>query len=133
MSILEAVVLGAIEGVTEFLPISSTGHLTVGEELLGFNIDADDITAFTAIIQVGAIAAVVIYFWDDIRGDRHRRSPGVSAAARRGRRATSATAWRSPWVRSRSAIVGLALTGRDRGPAAQPLGGRGRADRCGAS
>jgi undecaprenyl-diphosphatase len=68
MNVLEAVVLGAIEGVTEFLPISSTGHLTVAEELLGFDIDADDITAFTAIIQVGAIAAVVIYFWNDIRG-----------------------------------------------------------------
>ena len=68
MSILEAIVLGAIEGVTEFLPISSTGHLTIAEELLGFNIDDADITAFTAIVQIGAVAAVVIYFrrelWD---------------------------------------------------------------------
>ena len=39
MSILEAIVLGVIEGVTEFLPISSTGHLTIAEELLGFDID----------------------------------------------------------------------------------------------
>jgi undecaprenyl-diphosphatase len=62
MSILEAILLGAIEGVTEFLPISSTGHLTIAEKLLGFDIDDADITAFTAIIQVGAMVAVVVYF-----------------------------------------------------------------------
>lgn len=66
MSILQAIFLGVIEGVTEFLPVSSTGHLTIAEKLLGFNIDDADITAFTAIIQVGAVAAVVIYFWDDL-------------------------------------------------------------------
>jgi undecaprenyl-diphosphatase len=68
MSILEAIVLGAIEGVTEFLPISSTGHLTIAEKLLGFDIDAPDITAFTAIVQIGAIAAVVIFFWGELWG-----------------------------------------------------------------
>ena len=68
MSILEAIVLGAIEGFTEFLPISSTGHLTIAEKLLGFNIDDADITAFTAIVQIGAVVAVVIYFWSDLRG-----------------------------------------------------------------
>ena len=66
MSILEAIFLGAVEGVTEFLPISSTGHLTIAEKLLGFEIDAPDITAFTAIIQVGAIAAVILYFRRDL-------------------------------------------------------------------
>ena len=66
MSILEAIVLGVIEGVTEFLPISSTGHLTIAEKLMGFEIDDADITAFTAIIQIGAVAAVVIYFWGDL-------------------------------------------------------------------
>ena len=68
MSIIEAIILGAIEGVTEFLPISSTGHLTIAEDALGFNIDDADITAFTAIIQVGAVAAAFIYFWADLRG-----------------------------------------------------------------
>jgi undecaprenyl-diphosphatase len=68
MSILEAILLGVIEGVTEFLPISSTGHLTIAEQALGFNIDDADITAFTAIIQIGAVAAVVIFFWGEIRG-----------------------------------------------------------------
>ena len=68
MSILEAIILGAIEGVTEFVPISSTAHLTIAEQLLGFQIDAADITAFTAIVQVGAIAAVVVYFWGELWG-----------------------------------------------------------------
>jgi undecaprenyl-diphosphatase len=68
MSILQAIVLGVIEGVTEFLPVSSTGHLTVAERAMGFQIDDADITAFTAIIQVGAIAAAVIYFREDLLG-----------------------------------------------------------------
>lgn len=66
MSILHAIIFGIIEGVTEFLPISSTGHLTIAEKLLGYHIDDVGITAFTAIIQVGAIFATVLYFWKDI-------------------------------------------------------------------
>ncbi len=66
MDYLQAVILGIIEGLTEFLPVSSTGHLTIAEKLMGMNIDDPHITAFTAIIQMGAIAAVVIYFWRDI-------------------------------------------------------------------
>jgi len=58
--------LGAIEGVTEFLPISSTGHLTIAEKLLGYSIDDPDITAFTAIIQSGAVFATVIFLRKDI-------------------------------------------------------------------
>ena len=66
MNIFEAVLLGAVEGITEFLPISSTGHLTILEKLLGYDIDAADITAFTAIIQSGAVLATVIFLRKDI-------------------------------------------------------------------
>jgi undecaprenyl-diphosphatase len=66
VSIWEAIVLGIVEGLTEFLPVSSTGHLTITEKVLGMPIDDHSITAFTAVIQVGAIAAVVVYFWHDI-------------------------------------------------------------------
>src|SRR3954451_4017584 len=66
MTILQAIVLGVVEGLTEFLPISSTGHLTIAEKLLGKQIDDKAITAFTAVIQVGAIAAVLLYFREDI-------------------------------------------------------------------
>jgi undecaprenyl-diphosphatase len=66
MNYLEAVVLGVVEGLTEFLPVSSTGHLTITEKILGLPIDDDGITAFTAVIQMGAIAAVLVYFFKDI-------------------------------------------------------------------
>jgi undecaprenyl-diphosphatase len=66
VNILQAVILGIVEGLTEFLPVSSTGHLTITENLLGLKVDSKDVTAFTAIIQIGAILAVVIYFWKDI-------------------------------------------------------------------
>ncbi len=62
----QAVILGIVEGLTEYLPVSSTGHLTITEKLLGLPVNDVAITAFTAIIQIGAIAAAVIYFWKDI-------------------------------------------------------------------
>lgn len=65
MDIWQAVVLGVVEGVTEFLPISSTGHLTIFEKLFGLNIEDPGVTAFTAIIQVGAVLALVIFLRKD--------------------------------------------------------------------
>jgi len=63
---LHAVLLGIVEGITEFLPVSSTGHLNIVEKLLGYEINSAGMTAFTAVIQVGAIIAAIIYFWSDI-------------------------------------------------------------------
>jgi undecaprenyl-diphosphatase len=62
LTYLQAVVLGIVEGLTEFLPISSTGHLTITEHLLGLPVDAAAVTAYTAIIQIGAIVATFIFF-----------------------------------------------------------------------
>lgn len=66
MPLWQAVILGIVEGITEFLPVSSTGHLTIVEGMLGLPVDDVAVTAYTAIIQVGAIAAAVSYFWKDI-------------------------------------------------------------------
>ncbi|GHE39620.1 undecaprenyl-diphosphate phosphatase [Streptomyces sp. OfavH-34-F] len=66
ISVGQAIVLGVVEGVTEFLPVSSTGHLKITEGLMGIPVDDKSVVAFTAVIQVGAIAAVLVYFFKDI-------------------------------------------------------------------
>ncbi|MFJ9152390.1 undecaprenyl-diphosphate phosphatase [Streptomyces sp. NPDC102270] len=66
ISVGQAVVLGAVEGVTEFLPVSSTGHLKIVEGLMNIPVDDDAVVGFSAVIQVGAIAAVLVYFFKDI-------------------------------------------------------------------
>ncbi|NUR85914.1 MAG: undecaprenyl-diphosphate phosphatase [Nonomuraea sp.] len=62
----QAIVLGIVEGLTEFLPVSSTGHLKIAEGLMGIPVDDHSVVGFTAVIQVGAIAAVLVYFFRDI-------------------------------------------------------------------
>jgi undecaprenyl-diphosphatase len=62
----QAVILGVVEGVTEFLPVSSTGHLKMAEGLMNIPVDDKAVVGFTAVIQVGAIAAVFVYFFRDI-------------------------------------------------------------------
>jgi len=66
LTYFDSIVLGVVEGITEFLPISSTGHLTVAEKLLGLKVDDPAVTAYTAIIQSGAILATLLYFRADI-------------------------------------------------------------------
>jgi undecaprenyl-diphosphatase len=63
MDIVQAIILGIIQGLTEFLPISSTGHLRIIPALLGWN---DPGAAFTAVIQFGTLVAVLLYFRKDI-------------------------------------------------------------------
>ena len=68
MSLFNSILLGIIQGITEFLPISSTAHLTIAGSLLGLiNPDRpDEWTAFIAVIQIGTMAAVVVYFFKDL-------------------------------------------------------------------
>ena len=61
MTFLHSIILGIVEGITEFLPISSTGHLIITSKLLGI-MDSDFLKSFEIIIQLGAILAVVVYY-----------------------------------------------------------------------
>src|SRR6476469_979211 len=74
--------LGIVEGVTEFLPISSTAHLRIVEALFGFNLQDSFWKMYTIVIQLGAILALPVYFWTRIlnflrtfpRGERGDRT-----------------------------------------------------------
>ena len=70
MTFLEALFLGIIQGLTEFLPISSTGHLTIAGKLMGLisSENPEHWTAFIAVIQLGTLLAIIIYFWKDLLG-----------------------------------------------------------------
>ena len=61
-SLIKAAILGVVEGVTEFLPISSTGHLIIVNQWISFN--ADFTKLFDIVIQLGAILSVVVFFWN---------------------------------------------------------------------
>lgn len=66
IEILKAVILGIVEGITEWLPISSTGHMILVDEFLHLNTSAEFKEMFLVVIQLGAILAVVVLFWNKI-------------------------------------------------------------------
>jgi len=80
----EAILFGIVEGLTEFLPISSTGHLTILERVFGYRTDSPDITAFTAIIQIGAVAATILFLRRDVVRLTVGWFRGLADPARRG-------------------------------------------------
>lgn len=68
MNILDAILLGIIQGLTEFLPVSSTAHLTIVGKLLGIVQSGELWTAQIAVMQLGTLAAILIYFRHDVFG-----------------------------------------------------------------
>lgn len=65
--IIKSIILGVVEGITEFLPVSSTGHMVIFENLIGFKgTNPDYVEMYTYVIQLGAILAVVILYWRKI-------------------------------------------------------------------
>ena len=62
MNIVQSVIIGIVEGITEFIPISSTGHMIIAEKLLNIDDDAFN-TVFTVAVQLGAILSVVVLYW----------------------------------------------------------------------
>ena len=65
MNFFQAIVLGVIQGLTEFIPVSSTAHLLIGQSLLGIPAD-DKMFSFNVIIQLGTVLAMLIFFWKDL-------------------------------------------------------------------
>lgn len=70
MTLLQAVILGLVQGLTEFIPISSSGHLILVEKLMGLErvLTPEQVTAFIAVIQLGTLLAVIVYFLREILG-----------------------------------------------------------------
>lgn len=63
LDLLRSVVYGVIEGITEWLPISSTGHMILAEQVLKFSLSAEFMEMFRVVIQLGAIMAVVVLYF----------------------------------------------------------------------
>src|ERR1041385_1488871 len=66
MTLFNAFLLGIIQGLTEFIPVSSTAHLLIGQALLHIP-EGDKIFSFNVIIQVGTLLAMLLFFWKDLR------------------------------------------------------------------
>jgi len=66
MSLLEAIILGIVQGLTEFLPVSSSAHLVLVPFLLGWNLPEEHVFIFDVLVQLGTLLAVIFYFWSDL-------------------------------------------------------------------
>lgn len=66
MSILQAIILGIVQGLSEFLPISSSAHLVLVPAILNWQIPADQVFPFDVLVQMGTLVAVILYFWKDL-------------------------------------------------------------------
>jgi len=66
MTIIQALILGIIQGITEFLPVSSSGHLVILPFLLGWDLPKEQIFTFDVLIQIGTLVAVVVFYWKDL-------------------------------------------------------------------
>jgi undecaprenyl-diphosphatase len=65
MSIIQSILLGIIQGLTEFIPVSSTAHLLIGQRLLGLEAGSELFT-FTVLVQQGTLLALIVYYWTDL-------------------------------------------------------------------
>jgi undecaprenyl-diphosphatase len=66
MTILQSIILGIIQGLTEFLPVSSSAHLVLAPALFGWEIPEYQVFIFDVLVQMGTLVAVILYFWRDL-------------------------------------------------------------------
>ena len=83
MDLLRAILYGIIEGITEWLPVSSTGHMILAEQVLKFEQDKAFMEMFRVVIQLGAIGAVLVLFWNKLWPFGRDRKTGRVGLARR--------------------------------------------------
>ena len=67
MEIIKSFILGVVQGLTEFLPVSSSGHIEIFKELLGFSFESQNGLFFTLILHLATAFSALIYFWDDVK------------------------------------------------------------------
>ncbi len=91
MTILQALILGIVQGLTEFLPISSSAHLVLTPHFLGWDLPTEEAFVFNVLVQVGTLVAVIVYFWKDLLDIAQavvqglfKRQPFLSAESRLG-------------------------------------------------
>jgi undecaprenyl-diphosphatase len=66
MTFIQSIILGIIQGITEFVPISSSGHLVLTPFIFDWDIPAEHSWVFNVLVQLGTLVAVIIYFWRDL-------------------------------------------------------------------
>ena len=67
MDIIKSFILGIVQGLTEFLPVSSSGHIEIFKEILNFSFDSNNGLFFTLILHLATAMSTIIYFWDDVK------------------------------------------------------------------
>ena len=67
MEIIKSFILGIVQGLTEFLPVSSSGHIEIFKEILNFSFDSNNALFFTLILHLATAMSTIIYFWDDVK------------------------------------------------------------------
>ena len=77
LNIIKAIILGIVEGITEWLPISSTGHMILLNEIMPLKVSDEFYSMFEVVIQLGAILAVVLLFWNQLWpfGKKNNKAP----------------------------------------------------------
>ena len=68
MTLMQSIILGIIQGASEFLPISSSGHLVLAPFVFGWHIPVEEAFIFDVLVQVATLIAVLIYYWKDLVG-----------------------------------------------------------------
>ena len=82
MSIFETIIIAIVEGLTEFLPVSSTGHMIIAQNLMGVE-STNFVKAFTFIIQFGAILSVIVLYWRRFFFFNHTQIPDGTPTIKR--------------------------------------------------